>query len=238
MEIQVLFNSNSIHQSLSTGWGLSLLINKRILFDTGEKSSFLLENIENLKVDLSLIESVVISHDHWDHVGGIQGLLKSRKGIKVYGCKGFSPEFKNTIVSLKGDLIEVEEGIEIKSQVFTTGEILGRYKENSISEQSLVVDAQQGLILITGCAHPGILKIIEKVEEDFPQKRIFAVVGGFHLIRTQLPNVELLVQEFKKKGIVKVGATHCTGSDAEGVFKREYREDFISMNAGERIVFN
>ena len=76
MQIKILFDSVALNNSFSTGWGISYLIDNKILFDTGEKSSALLKNIENMNVDISGLSTVVISHDHWDHQGGLWGILK------------------------------------------------------------------------------------------------------------------------------------------------------------------
>jgi len=85
MQIKVLFNKDALNKKFHTGWG-SFLIGEKILFDTGERGDWLLENIESLKVDIDKIEVIVISHDHWDHTGGLWVLLE-KKRFKVYGLK-------------------------------------------------------------------------------------------------------------------------------------------------------
>ena len=77
MKIKVLFNSKSAYISLRSGWGLSMLIGNNILFDTGESGAFLLHNMKELNIDLSAIDAVVISHEHWDHTGGLWDVLKN-----------------------------------------------------------------------------------------------------------------------------------------------------------------
>jgi len=79
MEVKTLFNNETINKDLRRGWGLSFLIDQKILFDTGENGFWLLENMRNLNVDIERIKTVVISHDHWDHTGGLWEVLKNRK---------------------------------------------------------------------------------------------------------------------------------------------------------------
>jgi len=94
------------------------LIDEKILFDTGENGQWLMENMGNLKEDKNKIKAVVISHDHWDHTGGLWELLKRKKGLIVYACPNFSPEFKEKAKGLKGKLVETEKVTEITKRCF------------------------------------------------------------------------------------------------------------------------
>ena len=236
MEIKILFNSSSNSEGLSVGWGLSFLIDNRIIFDTGEKGNLLANNINKLEVDLSLIEAVVISHDHWDHTGGLWEILKQRPNINVYGCSGFSDEFKNKVKSANGQLIENSGFLEISENVYTTEEIKGEYKNKDISEQAIVVNTGKGLTVITGCAHPGILQILDIVRKKFPEKKIYAVFGGFHLMGKELRNINFLVEAVKNLKVEKVGPTHCSGTEAENIFRNSYKDDFLAMKIGETVI--
>lgn len=77
MEIKVVFNNDVINNIFSNGWGFSCLVDKRVLFDTGEKSEYLFHNMKQMNIDPANIEKVVISHDHWDHTGGLWDLLEA-----------------------------------------------------------------------------------------------------------------------------------------------------------------
>ena len=105
MTFTVLYDNSTHNPSILSGWGFSCLIDEHILFDTGEAPDSLFHNMDQLNVNPEKIESVVISHDHWDHTGGLWELLKKRKGLKVYACPGFSSEFKKRVTALKGTLI-------------------------------------------------------------------------------------------------------------------------------------
>jgi len=235
MEVKTLFDNETINKDLRRGWGLSFLIDQKILFDTGENGFWLLENMRNLNVDIERIKTVVISHDHWDHTGGLWEVLKNRKGLKVYACPNFSVEFKNKVRRLKGELIESERVAKIVENIFTTGEIAGEYKGKYMPEQALVVKTDKGLAIITGCSHPGIIKIVKKVKKDFGTKKIHLVLGGFHLIDKYEPEIRSIAEELEEMGVEKAGPAHCSGYDAKQIFKELYGDAFVSIKAGIKI---
>ena len=233
MEIRIIFDNTSLNKEFKSGWGFSCLVGKTILFDTGERSEYIFRNMENLDVDVSEIEKVVISHDHWDHTGGLWGLLEKTEGIDVYGCPNFREEFKKRVISLGGNLILADKLTEVKQGLFVTGEIAGNYKGTFIAEQALLIKKQEGIIIITGCSHPGIINIIKDIKESFPGKKINLIIGGFHLMDKNNRELELIVENFKELGIERVGPTHCTGYKAQEIFEKAYKENFIKIAAGK-----
>ncbi len=233
MEVKIVFDNTNLNEKFIPGWGFSCMVDKTVLFDTGEKWEFLYKNMEALDIDISKIETVVISHDHWDHTGGLWGLLEKKDGLDVYGCTNFSEEFKKKVISLGGNLIPVEKLTAIKDDIFATGEIEGNYRGSYIAEQALLIKKNEGIIIITGCSHPGIVKIIKNVKENFPEERITFVFGGFHLMNKDTREIELIVKNFRELGVEKVGPTHCTGYEAQRIFKNEYKDNFINIAAGK-----
>ena len=127
MLIKVVFDKSALDGRLKSGWGFSVLVDNRVLFDTGENGEWLLENLRFLGADINKIEAVVISHDHWDHWGGLWDLLRQKKGVPVYICPNFSPEFKERAVKACANCIEAEDVTEIIQNVFSTGEVAGSY---------------------------------------------------------------------------------------------------------------
>ena len=233
MKIKVIFDKDTLNKNLRSGWGVSFLNDDKILFDTGEKGKWLLENMRILGVDINKIEAVVISHDHWDHWGGLWDLLAQKVGLKVYACPRFSKEFKEKVEKSKGELIETERFKEITTGIYTTGEISGAYHGKFMAEQVMVLKTDNGLSVITGCAHPGILKILEKVKAKFSNEPIYFVLGGFHLMESDRHAIEIIAENFKKMGIIKVGPTHCSGPQAEEIFKKIYQDNFVEIKTGE-----
>lgn len=235
MNIKVLYDKSTTDKKLHTGWGVSFLIDDTILFDTGEKGESLLENMRLLGVDINKIEAVVLSHDHWDHTGGLWDLLKKRKGIPVYICPGFSREFKDKAEESQAELIEAGRFSEISDNIFVTGEVSGAYHNKYMAEQAVVLKTNNGLTVITGCAHPGIMKMVDKVKTHFPHEPLYLVFGGFHLKESDTRAIEIVLNEFLEKGIRKAGPTHCSGETAEAMFKDSYKENFVHIIVGQEL---
>lgn len=231
MRIKILFDSVALDNRFLAGWGVSYLIDNTILFDTGEKSSSLFRNMKNMDVDISDIKTVVISHNHWDHRGGLWELLKQRKGLKVYACPNFSRRFKNRVKSYEGQLIESDKFIQINGNVYATGEIGGRYAFKYMPEQALILKTRNGVTILTGCAHPGIIKIIETVKQNISGD-IYLVLGGFHLMGKHRKTVTPIVDKFKQLGVKKIAPAHCSGKNATKLFKETYDDNFIEVKAG------
>ncbi len=237
MQIKVIFDKMALKENLQTGWGISFLVEDKILFDTGEKGSPLLYNMQAMNIDLKNIKSIVISHDHLDHTGGLWDLLDKKNILKVYSCPGFSKEFKERVKAKGAELIEGSKFAEIAKGIFITGEIQGAYKGKYIPEQAIALKTEKGFSIITGCAHPGILKMVEKVKARFPDDKIYLVLGGFHLRNSDKRAIEIVAENFKKIGVMKVGPTHCAGDMAEDIFKKFYKKDFVSIRVGQEIEF-
>ena len=232
MEIKIIFNNESVSKELFNGWGFSCLIDNRILFDTGEKSEYLLKNMKHMNINISDIDTVIISHEHWDHVGGLWKLLSLKKGLKVYVCPGFSKEFKEKIIKADGILIESYWFAEIEKNIFITGEIPGKYKKEYLPEQAMVIQTKKGLAVITGCAHPGIVYMLRSIKNKYPGEEVYFVFGGFHLMDKDKQIIEIIVDKFKEMKVDKVGPTHCSGKEAEKIFKERYGDSFMSIKAG------
>ena len=235
MKIKILYDKNTINENLYTGWGVSFLIGDRLLFDTGENGQWLIHNMKNLNMDLNQLEVVVISHDHWDHAGGLWKILKRNGNLKVYACPNFGNDFKERVNGLGGELIENKNVAEIEQDIYITGEIPGEYAGHFMPEQSLIVKTKNGITVITGCSHPGIVKILEKVKEKFPQENLYSVFGGFHLKDNSKSDIINVVKKFIEMKVEKAEPTHCSGRETEEIFKKEYGENFITVKVGETI---
>jgi len=231
MTLSVLFDKEVKDDSFSGGWGLSYLMGEDLLFDTGEKFDYLAHNAEKMHLDLASFKKIVITHDHWDHTGGLWGLLKLNPQRIVYACSGFSREFKDRVKSAGAVLIEVKEKEEIVPGIYSTGEIKTEYKGEPLSEQALVLDKGDHCLLFSGCAHPGIVMMAEKVKNDFA-KPVTAVLGGFHLLDKEKRYVEYVITQLRDMGVTRVAAVHCTGFDAQVLFKQAWKKDFISLKTG------
>ncbi|MBF0252437.1 MAG: MBL fold metallo-hydrolase [Candidatus Omnitrophica bacterium] len=235
MNIKILYDNTSKNDGFACGWGFSCLVGDSVLFDTGEKAGSLLKNMKTMKVNISDIKHIVISHDHWDHAGGLEGVLKKNKNVTIYGGKSFSSEFKE--LSKKNNIKPVENKYfsNISGNIYTTGTFSGEYKGNKIEEQSLVIRTHNGLTLITGCAHPGIIKITEHVKKLFSQDKIYCVLGGFHLKDACDKEIIFVCESLKSLGVEKAGPAHCSGSNGIKIFKGIYKENFVEISSGTEI---
>lgn len=235
MEIKIVFDKQSQNKRYSTGWGISYLIDNNILFDTGEDWKYLADNFRIMKINVSNIETVVISHDHWDHTNGLWGLIKLKKDIKIIVCAGIGKEFKNKVKKLQGNLNEVNKITMIKKDIYTTGKIEGEYKSAYMPEQALILKTKNGISVLTGCSHPGIVEMLQIIKKHFSNEKLYFVGGGFHLMDADINDIENVVSAFKKMGVQKAGPSHCSGYNAETIFKREYGENFIEFKVGKVI---
>ncbi|MGE4356967.1 MAG: MBL fold metallo-hydrolase [Candidatus Omnitrophota bacterium] len=235
MEIKIIAVGSRRWERFIHSWGVSFLIGEDFLFDTFGKTVVFLGNIKKQNIDLSKIKHIAISHDHWDHISGLWYIIEKFKDVSVYICPNFDIKIKERIKSFGVNVVEVRSLLRIKDNIYSTGEMIGEFKNKNISEQALIVNSENGLIVITGCAHPGILNILEEAKLNFPDKDIFCVLGGFHLLDKGKKEIESIVNEFKKMGIRKVGPIHCTGSTATELFRQEYKDNFVEIKVGEII---
>jgi 7,8-dihydropterin-6-yl-methyl-4-(beta-D-ribofuranosyl)aminobenzene 5'-phosphate synthase len=228
LTITIVFDNRPFNPDLQTAWGFAALVEYRgstSLFDTGGDAPILLANMRSLEIDPTRIKRVILSHNHNDHTGGLQGLLALSTHPLVYLLPSF-PESTKGRIAQTADVLEVSPGQPLAAGVFTTGEIGG-----SIPEQALVVRSTKGLVMITGCAHPGVVQVIERAKNLFGED-VYLVMGGFHLGDKSAAEIEKILADFRRLGVIKVAPSHCTGDRAIEMFEKEYKQDFIRAGAG------
>lgn len=205
MNITIVYDNKIVKdlKDLKAGWGFSCFIHsnrKSILFDTGWDGDVLVSNMQLLDLSPKDIDLIVISHSHWDHCGGLARLLNLNSSLDVYVPKSFSKHLKKEIEK-RANIYEVQRSTEIYPEIYTTGEIEGSVITGRtkilIKEQSLIISSIKGLIIITGCAHSGIDKILNSANK---LGKIYALLGGFH----DFDEFNLL------KNISLIVPTHCT----------------------------
>jgi 7,8-dihydropterin-6-yl-methyl-4-(beta-D-ribofuranosyl)aminobenzene 5'-phosphate synthase len=231
LSITVVYDNNPYKQELQAEWGFSAYItgpDKTILFDTGG-SSLLLDNMEKLKIEPNSIDIVVLSHIHADHTGGLSSFLEKNSNITIYPLESFPAEFKENARSYGAEIVEVNEPLQICENTHSTGQI-----GTTIKEQSLIIRTTKGLVIITGCAHPGIVKIITKAKELLKDD-ILLVMGGFHLRVATKSDIENIISSFKQLGVHYVAPTHCTGDKARKLFAQHFGQNYIDIGTGKTI---
>jgi 7,8-dihydropterin-6-yl-methyl-4-(beta-D-ribofuranosyl)aminobenzene 5'-phosphate synthase len=241
MTITVVYDNNPYREGLQTAWGFSCAIigaEKTILFDTGGDGSILLGNMEKLAVEPNSIDTVVLSHIHGDHTGGLDSFLEKNSDVTTYLPKSFPKKFKDNVLSFRSKIVEVEQSLKICEDIYSTGE-LGRW----IKEQSLIVRTDKGLIVITGCAHPGIVKIVNTAKDLMrapdlrePKDDILLVMGGFHLEWATKGKIEKIISAFEKLGVRYVGPCHCGSDKARSLFEKRFGKNYINVGAGKVVI--
>jgi 7,8-dihydropterin-6-yl-methyl-4-(beta-D-ribofuranosyl)aminobenzene 5'-phosphate synthase len=234
MTLTIVYDNNAYNPRLQTDWGFACLIewgDTTLLFDTGGDGDLLLSNVTKLGFDPSEVDVVVLSHIHGDHTGGLSHLLATGVQPLVYTPRAFPDDFKAQ-VRLQTELVEVDHAMEISDGVYTTGEM-----GSGIIEQALVLKTSKGLVVVTGCAHPGVAEMVHRAKEVGGDE-VYLVLGGFHLGQASKAEIEQIIATFRQMGVQKVAPCHCTGDKATGYFREAYGEDFIECGVGQVLIFD
>lgn len=208
MKITIVYDNCLAKAGLKTGWGFSSLIEignaPPLLFDTGADGATLLYNMKQLSIDPMQIGTIVISHAHGDHTGGLSDILKMNKDAEIYVPA-------STVATLPGrKVITVSQPIQISESVFSTGELKG-------IEQSLAIKTGKGILVVAGCSHSGVGSILDAAS---CYGKVYGIVGGLHGFRdfSRLENLSLICP------------CHCTQHKSE--LRRLFTDQYIACGAG------
>jgi 7,8-dihydropterin-6-yl-methyl-4-(beta-D-ribofuranosyl)aminobenzene 5'-phosphate synthase len=228
--IKLIYNDVSSDAGLIPAWGFSALIEAQgdqLLFDTGGDQEIFAQNAVAMSLGPEQIDHIMISHDHWDHQSSLPMVLRPKQ--KVYILSSFSKRLNQEINNAGAEALAVDGFCKILPDVYTTGALSGR-----TNEQSLILDASPGLVIVTGCSHPGIVEIVRYVKNKLDRKISF-LIGGFHLYEADSNKVRRIIKQLKDLGVLKVAPCHCTGEKAIDLFQEEFKNDFIKVGAGSII---
>jgi 7,8-dihydropterin-6-yl-methyl-4-(beta-D-ribofuranosyl)aminobenzene 5'-phosphate synthase len=248
---------------------------RTILFDTGVTPTGMVENMRRLGLSLGDIEVIVLSHGHWDHVTGMEGVAKvlGRTRLPVL----IHPEFWGNrrirfpniepaeIPSPSRSSLE-DAGFEITEErrpsfildgsVLVTGEVdrTTEYEKgfpghevrrDSVWEPDpLILDDQaivmrlrdRGLVVLTGCGHSGVVNVARYAQRLTGEKKIAAIVGGFHLNGPAFePIIEPTVRAFDELAPEILMPAHCTGWKAVHHFARRFPDAFVQCAVGTSV---
>jgi len=208
---------NKAGQGFTESWGFAALIetNREILlFDTGWDGPLLLRHMKRLNIDPAGIEKIILSHQHWDHIGGLPEVLQANPGLEVYVPASFSENLKREIKN-RATLIEIKEPVEISRGIRSTGEL-----GDKVKEQALILDTGNGSYVLTGCAHPGLAAILDTAKR---YGKVKGIIGGLHAN-----------EEFERlRGMELIAAGHCTAHREK--IKEIFPAEFVEIEVGLRM---
>jgi 7,8-dihydropterin-6-yl-methyl-4-(beta-D-ribofuranosyl)aminobenzene 5'-phosphate synthase len=239
-------------------WGLSVYIEfegRRYLLDAGASRQFA-RNAAAIGIDLSKVDSAILSHAHYDHANGLPEFFHinekatcfMRQGVaencyhthRLFGPfayheyigirKGALKRFADRIRFVEGDsqiapnvylvphkdsVVSPETRADIARAAGLSIKENGRYRYDSFDhEQSLVFDTPKGLFVMNSCSHAGADNIVKEIEATFPGKKIFAILGGFHLYRYPDDRVRAFAERLRELDVQQIYTGHCTGNRA------------------------
>ena len=235
VSVKVIYDNYVKVEGMKEDWGYSIYIeglDKKILFDTGTKPEVFESNFKKLGIDADKIDFLILSHEHGDHTGGIPAFVKMRKGIPVIIPQSFSEKFKKEMSGSGLVPLLVSKPAMICNNLWTSGEF-----EYQIPEQALVLNTIKGLVVMTGCSHPGIIEMLKKIKSDF-NRNIYMVFGGFHLMQKSDKEMDTIITEMKALGVAKCGATHCTGDRQIKMFREAFGDNYFELGVGNTLVIH
>jgi 7,8-dihydropterin-6-yl-methyl-4-(beta-D-ribofuranosyl)aminobenzene 5'-phosphate synthase len=234
---------------------------KRILFDTGNNPEVLAQNAKAKSIDLSSLDFVVMSHRHGDHMGGLAYLLKVSPKVKIYAPKegfgvygadlpssffrkdpslpaehryygGAPPDIMRFGSAWPGANFQlVDKTVEIASDIYLISLVSDKPGTLELRELSLAIKAPNGMVLVVGCSHPGIDKIVEAASAIDP--RIHLIVGGFHLVVASDADIQKIVTALHDTFKVQyIAPGHCTGEPAFAALKKAFGDRYLFAGLG------
>lgn len=210
MKVTIVYD-NTLHKSgLQPDWGFSCLVEtqkRNILFDTGAKGAILLDNLNKLNIDPSIVDDIFISHNHFDHTGGLSAFLHENNDVNVY----LPPSLRG--LHDANEIVHLEKPVKLYENIYSTGEL------DNI-EQSMAVTTSKGLVLVVGCSHPEMKHILDTASQF---GHIYGIIGGLHGFNQYelFENLELICP------------THCTQHIPE--IKHLYPDKYVEGGAGKII---
>lgn len=236
-------------------WGFAALLEangRRWLIDTGARAETVLKNAAELGLDLSDVTDLVITHNHFDHTGGLLTLrreLRARNPAALsrahVGAGIFEPRLQegggdaNGLLPLKaayealgGVFVTHEKAEELAPGVWFSGPVPRTHRERNWSgslkvrmsggliedtvaeDSAIVIETAQGLVVITGCGHAGIVNIVDYARRTVGAASVHAVIGGLHLFAATDDQLAWTAARLRDAGVVHLLGAHCTGVEA------------------------
>ncbi len=232
IKITIVFDNNTYLEGFPALWGFSCFVETEkttFFFDTGSNGRVLLKNLRELGIDPERAEAVILSHPHWDHIGGIDSLLEVHPDVSLCVPDSLSKHLiRDLDTQSLGVIVVGNDPQPLLPSVYSTGTM------GEIGEQSVIIDTEKGLVVITGCAHPGIENIAARAIE-IRQKPIRLLLGGFHLIHSSAEQIAAVIETLERLGVENVCPTHFSGDLAVSMFKTAFADRYLQGGTGRII---
>lgn len=229
MDIKILAEGSTKLDKFFYNFGLSFLIDNKVLFDTFGRGDILLKNIKRMKIDVSKIEKIVISHLHWDHINGLLKICELNQKVEVFLPQNLDNDLKAKLEDLHIKLnFDRDADIEILPNIYKTKSLEFAYDSVNMREQFLVIKNNGKISILTGCSHPGIIKFLEHVKSNFIEP-IDLIIGGFHLGNADDVEIKNVLADMKNFEFERIAPIHCTGKKAKNMIKNVFDDKFWKL---------
>jgi 7,8-dihydropterin-6-yl-methyl-4-(beta-D-ribofuranosyl)aminobenzene 5'-phosphate synthase len=270
--ITVLVENTSTRPDLATEHGLSFCIDwagQKILMDTGQGIT-LKANAETLGLPLAKVDTVILSHGHWDHTGGLVPLFDAGARPTVHmhpdafvarWSKWHKPPEEpislpravaEALRTKTRELIWTTKPTQVAEGLWVTGPVPRKTDFEDVGgpfyldaaftrpdpiadDQAIWFETKDGLTVLLGCAHAGVVNTLDYIAECSGGKRIRTVIGGMHLLRAKTPRLEATVAALKRHGVERIGAAHCTGERAVAYLAEHLPGTCVTCTAGTKV---
>ncbi len=220
---------------LKSSWGLSFWVDIQdfsVMFDTGA-DSYIYSNLKLMNCDLHALRHIIISHDHYDHTGG----LETMAGVLTGPVKLWVPPDMDAVPVGFNFVTRVTQSTQIDENLHVIGPVISQRTYAGIAELALLITHQGRAVLLVGCSHPGV-EILVKTAKSYIKTRhleveLIGVLGGFHLRNASEQFVNQITGELQSSGIRIIGPTHCTGELVIDIFRNTFKEGFTDIYMGK-----
>ena len=234
VRVTIIYDNYQAVENLETDWGFACLVEyqgNQLLFDAGRKAELYKKNVKLLEIKPEEIPTLFISHEHGDHTAGISWITGVNSSVKCYFPASYAEQLKAS-----GSLPPHSEGIEKPTHLYgpfySTGDDFVAFRE-----QGLVIKTETGGVLITGCGHPGAVKMIVVAEKELGIE-IHTLIGGLHLMSKSGEDLEQIAATLKEMGIKQICPTHCTGKKSIAALKASFGDGYMAGGTGQVIIIN
>jgi 7,8-dihydropterin-6-yl-methyl-4-(beta-D-ribofuranosyl)aminobenzene 5'-phosphate synthase len=234
VELTVVYDNYPAQEGLQTAHGFACVVRegrRTVLFDTGGSGQILLENMAGLGIAVAEVEAVVVSHMHWDHIGGLDAVLAANPKVTVYVPMAFSSSFRRDVKRRARAVVETKVAQPVTNRVWTTDAF-----ERPLVEQALYVETAEGIVVVTGCAHPGVVELTRSAQ-CASGKPVHAVLGGFHMAGMSQTETGQVVDGLRDLRVRRVGPSHCSGDIARDAMREEFGDSYLDVGVGARLTF-